>query len=70
LYVEAGAMRTQKRGQPMKDLGPGDSDYTGPNVIHWHGATPHSHLIQVNVSFGGETKWLQKTTDEEYNGKQ
>ena len=40
LFVEEGRARTQKRGQPVKELGVGDSDYTGPNVVHWHGAVP------------------------------
>lgn len=69
LYVEAGRMRTQKRGGAVKELGPGESDYAGPKIEHWHGAVPQTHLIQVNVGFGGETRWLQKTTDDEYNGK-
>jgi quercetin dioxygenase-like cupin family protein len=69
LYVEQGRMRTQKKGQAVKELGVGDSDYTGPAVVHWHGATPATHLIQINVGFGGETRWMQKVTDAEYNGK-
>lgn len=69
LYVEQGRMRTQKKGQAVKELGVGESDYTGPNVVHWHGAVPSTALIQVNVGFGGETRWLQKVTDAEYNGK-
>lgn len=69
LYVEQGRMRTQKKGQPVKELGVGDSDYTGPAVVHWHGAVPGTHLIQVNVGFGGETRWLQKVTDAEYTAK-
>jgi quercetin dioxygenase-like cupin family protein len=69
IFVEQGRARTQKKGQPMKELALGDSDYTGPNVVHWHGATPGDRLVQVAVSFGGEIKWLQKTTDDEYNGK-
>lgn len=69
LYVEAGRMRTQKRGAAIKEYGPGESEYTGPKIEHWHGAVPQTHLIQVNVGFGGETRWLQKTTDEEYSGK-
>jgi quercetin dioxygenase-like cupin family protein len=69
LYVEEGRARTQKRGQPMREMGPGDSDYTGANVIHWHGAVPHTHFIQVAVSWGGETKWMEKVTDEQYGGK-
>jgi quercetin dioxygenase-like cupin family protein len=69
LFVEKGRGRTQKRGMAMREMGPGDSDYTGPNVIHWHGAVPSQEFIQINVGFGGETKWMEKTTDEEYGGK-
>ena len=69
IFVESGRARTQKKGQPMKELATGDSDYTAPNVMHWHGATPKDRLVQVAVSFGGEIKWLQKTTDDEYAGK-
>jgi quercetin dioxygenase-like cupin family protein len=69
LYVEEGRMRTQKKGQAVKELGVGDSDYTGAAVVHWHGAVPGTHLIQVNVGFGGETRWLQKVTDVEYNAR-
>src|SRR5215212_10618000 len=53
LMVEEGRMRTQKRGQAIKELGPGDSDYTTPNMVHWHGATPAEALVQINVGFGG-----------------
>jgi quercetin dioxygenase-like cupin family protein len=67
LMVEEGRMRTQKRGQAIKELGPGDSDYTAPNMVHWHGATPGEALVQITVGFGGETKWLEKVTDAEYN---
>ena len=66
LYVEAGRMWTQKRGQARRDLGPGESDYTGPNVVHWHGAAASEHVIQVNVGFGGAMKWLDEVTDAEY----
>jgi quercetin dioxygenase-like cupin family protein len=66
LYVESGRMWTQKRGQAKRDLGPGDSDYAGPNVVHWHGASPQSELIQVNVGFGGATKWLEAVPDADY----
>ena len=69
LLVEKGRMRTQKRGQAMKELGVGDSDYTGPNVQHWHGAAPNQDLVQINVGFSGGTKWLKAVTDGEYGGK-
>jgi quercetin dioxygenase-like cupin family protein len=69
IFVEEGRARTQKRGQSLRELGPGDSDYTGPNVIHWHGAAPSTHLIQVAVGFGGSTKWMEEVTDAQYAGK-
>ena len=66
LMVEEGRMRTQKRGQTVKELGVGESDYTGPNMVHWHGAAKSQALVQINVGFGGETKWMEKVTDAEY----
>src|SRR6478672_12419906 len=53
LMVEQGRMRVQRRGEAMKEVGVGASDYTGPNVVHWHGATPDGPLLQINVGFGG-----------------
>ena len=60
------AMWAAKRGHAKHEFGPGESDYTGPNVEHWHGATTQSHLIQVNVGFGGGTKWLDAVSEAEY----
>jgi len=69
LFVEKGRGRVQRRGEPIRDLKEGESDYTAPNVVHWHGAAPDQELVQVNIGFGGETKWFDKVTDEEYSGK-
>jgi quercetin dioxygenase-like cupin family protein len=68
LFVEEGRARTQKRGGPMKEMGPGESDYTPPKIEHWHGAAPHEHFVQVAVGFGSGITWLEKTTDAEYDG--
>jgi len=67
LLVEQGRMRTQKKGGPVRELAVGESDYAGPNVLHWHGATGSEPLVQVNVGFGGQTKWGEAVTDAEYN---
>jgi 4-carboxymuconolactone decarboxylase len=69
LLAESGRMRTGRRGLPVAEYDQGGSDYTPPNVEHWHGATPAGPLVQVNIQFGGTTKWLAKTTDDEYLGK-
>jgi quercetin dioxygenase-like cupin family protein len=69
LWVEDGRMRTQKKGGPVRELGAGESDYAGPNIVHWHGAAPGQALVQINIGFGGETKWMEKVTEAEYNKK-
>jgi quercetin dioxygenase-like cupin family protein len=69
LWVEDGRLRTQIKGGPVRELGAGESDYTGPNIAHWHGATAGQVLVQINIGFGGETKWMEKVSDAEYNKK-
>jgi quercetin dioxygenase-like cupin family protein len=69
LLVEDGRMRVQKRGGAMKELGKGESDYTPPDIVHWHGATPDQTLIQINVGFSGGAKWFEAVTPDEYAGK-
>ena len=69
LFVEEGRARVQRKGQAIKELAAGESDYTAPNVLHWHGAVPDRRYVQIAVSFGGDIKWMQKVTDEEYAGK-
>jgi 4-carboxymuconolactone decarboxylase len=68
LFVEEGRARIQRRGEEMREIGMGESDYTAPNIAHWHGATPHEHFVQVAVGFGTEVEWLELVTDEEYEG--
>ena len=67
LLVEQGRMRTQKKGEAVRELGVGQSDYAGPNVLHWHGASATEPLVQINVGFGGQTKWGEAVTEAEYN---
>jgi quercetin dioxygenase-like cupin family protein len=69
LMVEQGRMRLQKRDQAMRELGAGESDYTAPNVLHWHGAAPDQPVVQVNVGFGGAATWADEVTADEYAGK-
>jgi quercetin dioxygenase-like cupin family protein len=69
LLVEQGRMRTQKRGSAMQELGVGGTDYTAPNVAHWHGAVPDQALVQINAGFGGGAQWLEEVTADEYAGK-
>jgi quercetin dioxygenase-like cupin family protein len=66
---ESGIGLHQVQGKPMTRLAPGDSVYVGPGVVHWHGAAPDSSLTQVNIGFGGMTKWGEPVADAVYRGK-
>ena len=70
MFVQEGSARVQQRGQPMRELGPGEIDYTPPGVEHWHGAGPDEPLLQLGVvPFGGGISFLEAVTDEQYNGQ-
>jgi quercetin dioxygenase-like cupin family protein len=69
LFVHEGRARVQTRGQPMRELGPGEMDYVPPGVEHWHGAAPDSPLLQLGVvPYGGGIEFLEPVTAAEYNG--
>lgn len=65
---EAGIGLHQVEGKPLTRLAPGDSVYVGPGVVHWHGAAPDAGLTQVNIGFGGTTKWGEPVPDGVYRG--
>jgi quercetin dioxygenase-like cupin family protein len=70
LFVQEGRARVQRRGEPMKELGPGEVDYAPPGVEHWHGAAPSEPLLQLGVvPFGGGIKFLEPVTDAQYQGR-
>jgi len=70
LFVQEGRARVQRRGEPMKELAPGEIDYAPPGVEHWHGAAPNEPLVQLGVvPFGGGIKFLEPVTDAQYTGQ-
>jgi quercetin dioxygenase-like cupin family protein len=70
LFVQEGRARVQTRGELMKELGPGEIDYTPPGVEHWHGAAPEQHLLQLGVvPLGGGIEFLEPVTDAQYEGE-
>ena len=68
LMAEEGRGHTQKRGQDIQELLPGRPIYTGPNVVHWHGAAPNEHMVQLTF-VSGQTSWQDPVSDEEYHGR-
>lgn len=69
LLVESGRARTQRAGEPMRELEAGEVDYTPPGVMHWHGAAPEDDLVQVGVLFGGGIAFTDPVTDDQYHGR-
>ena len=68
LMAEEGHGRTQERGGPIQELLPGQPIYTGPDVVHWHGAMPDQHMIQLTF-VSGQTSWQGPVSDKEYRGR-
>jgi len=65
LMVENGKARTQVRGGPLLEIGPGEPWWTGPGVEHWHGAAPDEASHQLTI-YSGTVDWLEPVTDVVY----
>lgn len=65
LMVEEGRSRTQERGGPLLEMGPGQPWFTKAGVEHWHGAAPGQDVVQLTI-YEGEVKWLEPVTDAVY----
>jgi quercetin dioxygenase-like cupin family protein len=65
LMVEEGRSRTQERGGPLLDMGPGQPWFTKAGIEHWHGAAPDQDVVQLTI-YEGEVKWLEPVTDAVY----
>ena len=65
LMVEEGKSRTQERGGPLLEMGPGQPWYTKAGVEHWHGAAPDQDVVQLTI-YEGDVKWLEPVTDAVY----
>lgn len=69
LIVTAGSGLTQEKGQPIREIKPGDVIWCPPGVIHWHGGgyqTAMTHIAVAKTAEEPTTTWLDKVTDEEY----
>lgn len=72
LIVTAGAGLIQQWGGPIQEMKQGDVVWVQPGVKHWHGATATtgmSHIAIAERLDGKSADWMDKVTDEQYNGK-
>jgi hypothetical protein len=69
LMLDAGVGMVQKRGERARALHRGDTEYAGPGVEHWHGATPDSmaHYFQT-ATVGSTTLWMEEVGRDDYLG--
>ena len=55
------------------ELVPGGRPVFAPGgLVHWHGASPDEHVVQLTVLGGGDggpTSWLEPVSEEEYRGQ-
>lgn len=65
LMVEEGKGRTQVRGEPVREVEPGEPWWTPPGVEHWHGAAPDEDALQMTI-YSGTVDWLEPVADDEY----
>lgn len=71
LIVTAGCGRVQSWGGPIEEIRPGDVVWIAPGEKHWHGAAPTTamtHIAIVERLDGKTADWLEKVSDEQYQG--
>ena len=72
LIVTSGVGRTQEQGGALEEIKAGDVIWCSPTVKHWHGASPTTamtHIAITGIKDGKSVVWMEKVTDEQYNGK-
>jgi quercetin dioxygenase-like cupin family protein len=71
IYAESGHGRYQIKGQPIRELSPGDTGYIPGGTMHWHGSVPNENFTMTFVTMGaGATTQGEPITDDIYLGKQ
>ena len=71
LIVTAGCGRAQREGGPIEEIRPGDVVSIPPGVKHWHGAAPTTAMTHIAIQEkldGKVVEWLEKVTDQQYQG--
>jgi quercetin dioxygenase-like cupin family protein len=70
VFAESGRGRLQIKGQPIRDLAPGDSGYIPPGVMHWHGSAPNESFTMAFINMGASTTSQgEPVTEDAYLGK-
>lgn len=69
LMLDEGTGMVQKRGQRARVLHRGDTEWAGPGVEHWHGATPDASAQYFQTATTGSvTLWMEEVGKDDYQG--
>lgn len=69
MMLDEGVGRVQKRGEKIRTLHKGDTEYAPPGVEHWHGAAPDSSAQYFQTSIGNTTTlWMEEVGNADYMG--
>jgi hypothetical protein len=69
MMLDQGVGRVQKRGQRMRILHRGETEYAAPGEEHWHGAAPDSSAHFFQTSIGNTTTlWMEEVGRDDYLG--
>jgi quercetin dioxygenase-like cupin family protein len=71
LIVTAGRGRVQRQGGAIEEIHPGDVIWFEPGEKHWHGAsatTAMTHIAIQESLDGKAVDWMEKVTDQDYQG--
>jgi quercetin dioxygenase-like cupin family protein len=72
LYVVSGVGRVQTKGEPVREIKPGDVVWIPPGEKHWHGGSPTTGMTHVAIQEsldGSHATWMELVTDEEFSAK-
>ena len=71
MMLDEGVGRVQKRGERIRTLRKGDTEYAGPGVEHWHGAAPDASAQYFQTSIGVTTTyWMEEVGYDDYMGNE
>ena len=71
LIVTAGTGRVQLWDRPIEEIQAGDVVRIPAGVKHWHGASPRGSMTHLGITEqrdGTAVHWMEKVSDEQYNG--
>jgi quercetin dioxygenase-like cupin family protein len=70
IFAESGHGRFQIKGQPIRELAPGESGYIPGGMMHWHGSVPNESFTMTFITMGASTTSQgDPLTEDVYLGK-